>query len=46
MLACFNAQERTLGQYMRLGAAAGWKLERVHRAKEGQGLNQLVFSPM
>lgn len=41
----FGAQERTLGQYMRLGEAAGWKLECVHRAKEGTGLNQLVFSP-
>lgn len=45
MLNAVNGQERTVGEFVRLGEATGWKLEEIFRGALG-GLAQLVYVPV
>ena len=42
MLVLFNSQERTIGEFQRLGEETGWKLVSVKRSLHGF----ILFSPM
>ncbi len=45
MLNACNSQERTLAQFVALGEAGGWALERVVRSTVPGGFAQLIFAP-
>lgn len=45
MLILFNAKERTVGDFVKLLAGAGWKLERVYPTYPN-GYFKLVSSPI
>lgn len=45
MLILFNAKERTVGDFVKLLAGAGWKLERVYPTHPN-GYFKLISSPI
>lgn len=44
MMLC-NSQERTLGEFVRLGEETGWKLASLHRGAPGE-IVPLVYVPI
>lgn len=41
MLALFNAQERTLGDFIRVTEASGWKIQKVY-SPDGRRISHLL----
>lgn len=42
-MACLNAQERTVGQFVAVVDGTGWKLSSINRSPAGGALPVLVF---